>query len=156
MKVAIITANTAVYKETEENQSGEIIRRFAEDADLDIMFMRALPLDRTVLSTVMQRMCDAMLTDLILVTGGAACGVEDTTPEASLDIIERNIPGIPEEIRAQLKAMGKPAMEFRGVAGTKNGILIVNLPETPEAVEACLANMLPDLMHMADMIKGEV
>ena len=42
MKVAIITANTAVYKETEENKSGEIIKRFAEDADLDIMFMRAL------------------------------------------------------------------------------------------------------------------
>ena len=75
MKVAIITANTAVYKETEENRSGEIIKRFAEDADLDIMFMRALPLDRTVLATVMQRMCDAMLTDIILITGGAACNV---------------------------------------------------------------------------------
>ena len=156
MKVAIITANTAVYKETEENRSGEIIKRFAEDADLDIMFMRALPLDRTVLATVMQRMCDAMLTDIILITGGAACSVEDATPEASMDVIEKNIPGIPEEIRAQLKAMGKPAMEFRGVAGTKNGILIVNLPETPEAVETCMANMLPDLMHIPDMIKGEV
>ena len=156
MKVAIITANTAVYKETEENRSGEIIKRFAEDADLDIMFMRALPLDRTVLATVMQRMCDAMLTDIILITGGAACSVEDATPEASMDVIEKNIPGIPEEIRAQLKAMCKPAMEFRGVAGIKNGILIVNLPETPEAVETCMANMLPDLMHIADMIKGEV
>ena len=81
---------------------------------------------------------------------------KDETPAAYMDVIEKNIPGIPEEIRAQLKAMGKPAMEFRGVAGTKNGILIVNLPETPDAVETCLANMLPDIMHMADMIKGEV
>lgn len=155
MRVAIITANTAIYKETQENTSGEVIKRLVEDADLDIVFMRALPLDRTVLSTVMQRMADGSLTDLILTTGGAACGPEDCTSEATGDVIDMTIPGIPEEIRAQIKNISKKAMLFRGVAGVRNGVLVVNLPEKPEAVEESLSGILPELIQAVDMIKGE-
>ena len=155
MKVAIITANTAIYKETQENRSGEVIKRLTEDADLDIVFMRALPLDRTVLSTVMQRMADGNLTDLILITGGAACGPEDCTPEATRDVVDMTIPGISEEIRAQIKRTSKKAMLFRGEAGVRNGVLIVNLPEKPDAVEESLGGILPELIQAVDMIKGE-
>ena len=66
MKVAIITANTDIYRERKENESGEIIRDMVTEAGLEIVFMRALPTDRKVLSTVMQRMVDNHLTDMIL------------------------------------------------------------------------------------------
>ena len=69
MRVAIITANTDIYRDREENESGEVIKKIVEEAGLEIVFMRALPTDRKVLSTVMQRMADNHLTDLILTTG---------------------------------------------------------------------------------------
>ena len=94
MKVAIITANTDIYKEREENTSGEMIRDLVTEAGLEIVFLRALPKDRKVLSTVMQRMADNHLTDLILVTGGSGCGPSDCTPEATRDVIDREVPGI--------------------------------------------------------------
>ena len=71
MKVAIITASTAVYKGEQEDASGKVIRKMVEEAGLDVVFMKALPTDKTVLSTVFQRMADGNLADLILTTGGA-------------------------------------------------------------------------------------
>ena len=58
MKVAIITASTAVYKGEQEDASGKVIRKMVEEAGLDVVFMKALPTDKTVLSTVFQRMAD--------------------------------------------------------------------------------------------------
>lgn len=83
MKVAIITASTAVYKGEQEDASGKVIRKMVEEAGLDVVFMKALPTDKTVLSTVFQRMADGNLADLILTTGGAGCGPEDCTPEGN-------------------------------------------------------------------------
>ena len=97
MKVAIITANTDIYREREENESGEIIRDMVTEAGLEIVFMRALPTDRKVLSTVMQRMVDNHLTDMILVTGGSGCGPQDCTPEATRDVIDREVPGLEKQ-----------------------------------------------------------
>ena len=80
MKVVIITANTDVYKGREENASGEAIKMIVEEAGLETIFMRPLPLDREVLSAVMQRIADNHLADLILTTGGSGCGPNDCTP----------------------------------------------------------------------------
>ena len=71
MKVAIITANTDIYKGTKANESGEAVKLVAEEAGLEVVFMRALPLDREVLSAIMKRLADGKAADLILTTGGA-------------------------------------------------------------------------------------
>ena len=155
MKVAIITASTAVYKEREENQSGEVIRQMAEDAGMEVVFMKALPNDRKVLSTVFQRMADNHLADLILTTGGAGCAPEDCTPEATLDVVDRPIAGIPEGMRAHMLSMTKRTMLNRSVAGIRGDVLIVNLPGKAGAVKECLGYILPEVMHAVGVIKGE-
>ncbi len=155
MKVAIITASTAVYKEREENQSGEVIRRMAEDAGMEVVFMKALPNDRKVLSTVFQRMADNHLADLILTTGGAGCAPEDCTPEATLDVVDRQIVGIPEGMRAHMLSMTKRTMLNRSAAGIRGDVLIVNLPGKAGAVKECLSYILPEVMHAVEVIKGE-
>ena len=66
MKVAIITANTDIYKGTKANESGEAVKLVAEEAGLEVVFMRALPLDREVLSAIMKRLADGKAADLIL------------------------------------------------------------------------------------------
>ena len=155
MKVSIITASTAVYRENEENTSGEVIRQMAEEAGLDVVFMKALPNDRKVLSTVFQRLIDNQLTDLVLTTGGAGCGPEDCTPEATMDVVERPGYGIAEGMRAHMLQLTKRAMLNRCTAGIRGDVLIVNLPGKAGAVKECLGYILPEIMHAVEVIKGE-
>lgn len=155
MKVAIITASTAVYREQEENQSGEIIRQMAEKAGMDVVFMKALPNDRKVLSTVFQRMADNHLADLILTTGGAGCAPEDCTPEATMDVIDRPVVGIPEGMRAHMLSVTKRTMLNRSAAGIRGDMMIVNLPGKAGAVKICLEYILPEVIHAVEVIKGE-
>ena len=155
MKIAILTANTNVYREQEEDKSAKVIKKILEGAGLEIVFMKALPNDREVLSTIMQRMADGKLADLILTTGGAGCGPNDWTPEATLDIIDRAVPGIPEAMRAHVATLTKRSMLNRGVAGIRGEVLIVNLPGKAGAVKECLKFLLPELVHAVNVIKGE-
>ncbi len=156
MRVAVITANTEIYREREEDKSGKIIRQMIEEAGHQIVFAKALPLDRKVLSTVMQRMADAHLTDLILTTGGAGCAPEDCTPEATMSIVDRPLPGIPEAMRAYTMKMTRRSMLNRSAAGIRGDVLIVNLPGKAGAVKQCLEYLLPEITHAAEVIKGTV
>lgn len=155
MKVAIITANTAIYKGNEEDASGKVIKHMLEKEEHEVVFAKALPSDRKVLSTVMQRMADAHLTDLILTTGGAGCALGDCTPEATIDISDRLVPGIPEAMRAHMMQLTKRAMLNRCVAGIRGDVLIVNLPGKAGAVKECLSYLLPEFVHTVDVLKGE-
>ena len=148
MKVAIITASTAVYKGEQEDASGKVIRKMVEEAGLDVVFMKALPTDKTVLSTVFQRMADGNLADLILTTGGAGCGPEDCTPEATMEVVDRPLLGIPEGMRAHMLTLTKRAMLNRG------NVVIVNLPGKAGAVKECLGYILPEVMHAVEVAQG--
>ena len=149
MRVAIITANTDIYKGTKANESGEAVKLVAEEAGLEVVFMRALPLDREVLSTVMKRMTDGKTADLILTTGGAGCNPGDCTPE------DRPVPGIPEAMRAHTMKLTRRSMLNRSVAGISGDTLIVNLPGKAQAVKESLRFLLPELVHAVKVIKGE-
>lgn len=155
MKVAVLTANTNIYREQEEDKSAKVIKKILDEAGLEIVFMKALPNDRDVLSTIMQRMADGKLADMILTTGGAGCAPDDWTPEATLDIVDKVVPGIPEAMRAHVAQLTKRSMLNRGTAGIRGGVLIVNLPGKPGAVKECLKFLLPELVHAVNVIKGE-
>ena len=156
MKVAIITANTDIYKGTKANESGEAVKLVAEEAGLEVVFMRALPLDREVLSAIMKRLADGKAADLILTTGGAGCNPDDCTPEATMDIVERPVPGIPDAMRAHTMKLTRRSMLNRSAAGICGETLIVNLPGKAQAVKESLRYLLPELVHAVKVIKGEV
>ena len=155
MKVAIITANTDIYKGTKANESGEAVKLVAEEAGLEVVFMRALPLDREVLSAIMKRLADGKAADLILTTGGAGCNPDDCTPEATMDIVERPVPGIPEAIRAYSMTITKRAMLSRATAGIRKKTLIINLPGSPKAVKESLEYIIGALGHGIEIMTGE-
>lgn len=156
MRVAILTANTAIYKEKEEDKGGRAIKKMVEKAGEQVVFMKAVPNDIKVLSTIMQRMADGNVADLLLTTGGAGCGPEDCTPEATIEIVDRSVPGIPEAMRAYMMSLTKRSMLNRCAAGIKGETLIVNLPGKEGAVKAALEYLLPELQHAVKVIKGEV
>lgn len=154
MRVAILTANTDIYREKEEDKAGEIIKKILEENKIQVVFMKALPTDRKVLATVMQRLADDQLADLILTTGGAGCAKDDCTPEATLDIVEREVRGIPEALRTHLGTITKRSMLNRGVAGIRKNTLIVNLPGKAGAAKESLRFILAELIHAVDVITG--
>lgn len=154
MRVAIITANTEIYKGNEEDASGKVVKQIIEQAGHEVIFMKALPCDKKVLSSVMQRMSDAQLTDLILTTGGSGCAAGDCTPEATMEIVDRPILGIPEAMRAYTMKMTKRAMLNRSAAGIRGTVMIVNLPGKANAVKQCLEYLLPEITHAVELIKA--
>ena len=100
-------------------------------------------------------MCDDERLDLVLTTGGTGFGRRDVTPEATLDVVERLVPGIPEAIRAESHKHTVRAMLSRGTAGIHGFTLIINLPGSPRAVKECLAAVLPALPHGIEILRGE-
>ena len=103
----------------------------------------------------MAQIADEDRAELILTTGGTGFSPRDCTPEATEDICERRVPGIPEAMRAYSMQFTGRAMLSRQAAGIRKGTLIVNLPGSPKAVRECLEYILPHLGHGIDILRGD-
>lgn len=122
---------------------GTVSLRLIVKDDLDAL--------RKTLSDLIQR--DDI--DLILTTGGTGLGPRDNVPEATRSIIDREAPGIAEATRRETFSKTPMSMLSRGVAGTKNGKLIINLPGSPKGVTECFEILRPVLAHAIDQVRGE-
>ena len=150
MKVAIITANTQEYKDKVESTAGAVIQRMVEQISFQTVFNQTLPQDRAILTTVMNRLIDGHLVDLIITTGGTGVREEDCVPEATLDAVDRLLPGIPEAVRAYNIRYSKRNLLDRSVAGMRKKTLIVNLPDTAKVAKESLEYILPELVHVVE------
>jgi molybdopterin adenylyltransferase len=112
--------------------------------------------EQHLLSKAMIEMADQSQVDIIFTTGGTGLRPRDVTPEATLAIIDRQVPGIPEAMRARLAAKAPQAMFMRAVAGIRGSTLIINLPSSPKGIKECLDEILPVLEQGVAMMKGEV
>jgi molybdenum cofactor synthesis domain-containing protein len=99
---------------------------------------------------------DAGDVDVILTNGGTGLAARDVTPEATLAVVDRSVPGIAEAMRAKSLEKTPMAMLSRAVAGQRGRCLIVNLPGSPKAVRECLEGILPAIPHAVEIIKGVV
>jgi molybdenum cofactor synthesis domain-containing protein len=93
--------------------------------------------------------------NLVLTTGGTGLGPRDNTPEATLQVIDREAPGIAEAMRNATARLTPTAILSRGIAGTRKRTLIINLPGSPRAVTECLAVIAPILNHAVRMVAGD-
>lgn len=155
-RVAIITSSDSGYRGEREDLSGPTIREIVEANGYEVVSMQILPDDRTMLAEAMKKIADENLAELILTTGGTGFSQRDCTPEATEDVIERRVPGIPEAMRAYSMQFTKRAMLTRAAAGIRKTTLIVNLPGSPKAVRECLEYIIDSLAHGIDILKGEV
>ena len=155
IRVAVITSSDSGYRGEREDLSGPAIRKIVEEAGDRVVFYRILPDDRKLLAEEMARMADSGEADLILTTGGTGFSPRDIMPEATLDIGERQVPGIPEAMRAYSMQFTPRAMLSRAEAGIRNRTLIVNLPGSPKAVKECLEYIGPELRHGLEILLGE-
>ena len=155
-KVAIITSSDSGYKGDREDKSGPVIRKIVEENGYEVVHTILLPDEKDILSVEMKRICDENIADLILTTGGTGFSPRDCIPEATLQIGERIVPGIPEAMRSFSLQFTKRAMLSRAVAVIRRRTLIINLPGSPKAVNECLEYIITELNHALGILKGEV
>lgn len=154
-RVAIITSSDTVYRGEREDLSGPAIREIVEKNGYKVVSMDILPDDRAILSKKMAEIADNNTAELILTTGGTGFSPRDIMPEATEDIIDRRVPGIPEAMRAYSMTITKRAMLSRATAGIRKKTLIVNLPGSPKAVKESLEYIIDPLAHGIEIMTGE-
>ncbi len=153
-RVGIITSSDKGATGEREDLSGDAIRELVGNWGYEVASYCLLPDEQELLELEMKRLADEDLCDLILTTGGTGFSLRDVTPEATLAVSERIVPGIPEAIRAYSLSLTKRAMLSRGTAGIRKQALIVNLPGSPKAVKEILEYIVSELEHGLMILKG--
>ena len=154
-QAAIITASDKGSQGLREDVSGQVVREILEQNGYNVVQQIILPDDRQQLAADMERICLTHEADLILTTGGTGFSPRDWTPEATLDVVERQVPGIPEAMRLNSLQITKRAMLSRAVAGIREQTLIINLPGSPKAVRENLEYVITELAHGLEILRGE-
>lgn len=147
IKVAIITSSDSGYAGKREDASGPMIKEIVEKNGYEVVSMVVLPDKKEMLKEEMIRICDHGLADLILTTGGTGLSPTDCMPEATEEVGERRVPGIPEAMRYYSMQFTKRAMLSRAACVTRKSTLILNLPGSPKAVRECLEYVIGELEH---------
>ena len=155
MRAAILTSSDSGYKGQREDLSGPAIKEILEKNGYEVVYTVLLPDDRKMLSQEMARIADEHMAELLLTTGGTGFSPRDCMPEATADITERAVPGIPEAIRAYSMTITPRAMLSRGAAGIGKKTVIINLPGSPKAVRESLEYIMPALGHGLEILTGE-
>ena len=151
----IITVSDRSSSGEREDRSGAEIRTILEGAAFEVLYYEIVPDEKDLIATTIKDFADEKKLDIILTTGGTGLTPRDVTPEATLEVIEREIPGIAEYMRMKSSALTPHAMLSRAVSGTRKGALIINLPGSPRAVKENLTFILPALRHAVEKIKGD-
>ena len=152
--IGIITASDKGSRGEREDASGRLIATMLQELG-QIRSYKVVADDAEQISREMVIMADQLGVDLILTTGGTGLGPRDVTPEATLAVVDRQVPGIAEAMRAKSLEITSRAMLSRAVAGMRNKTLIINLPGSPKGVQESLEVILPALEHGLAIMKGE-
>lgn len=138
-----------------QDKSGEAIRDMLAGSDIRTANYAVIPDDRELIIDRLAKWADEGNLDLLLTTGGTGLTPRDVTPEATLAVVDRIVPGLAEAMRAESLKKTPMAMLSRAVAGTRGKCLIINLPGSPKAVRECLQVILPALPHAVETLRDE-
>lgn len=155
MRAAVITSSDSGYEGKREDLSGPLIVEILKANGYEIAHTILLPDNRKMLSEEMARIADEGIADLVVTTGGTGFSPRDCMPEATMDIAERMVPGIPEAMRYYSLSITPRAMLSRAAACIRKQTLIINLPGSPKAVRESLEYILPSLMHGLEIMTGD-
>ena len=154
-RVGIVTISDSRSQGTRADTTTALIRRLMEEAGYSVGETAMIPDDAKQIEAILIKMADRLALPLLLTTGGTGLGPRDVTPEATRGVIDREVPGLAEAMRAVTATQNSMAWLSRGIAGLRGRTLIVNLPGSPRAVEECLRVLIPLLPHALSMIAGD-
>lgn len=158
LQIMVVTVSDRASRGQYEDRSGPLVEsltcRYLHDRDFVVTCERKIvPDEREQIQQELRAAVDAGF-DLVLTTGGTGIGPRDVTPEATLAVIAKELPGLTEAVRARFRDAHPAAMLSRAVAGVRGRTLLVNLPGSIRAVQEHLDVILPVVPHALEMIAG--
>lgn len=153
--LGILTVSTSGAQGKREDTSGQAIREALEPQGYQVVRYEIVSDDKDTVAGRLAQWADASDVDLIVTTGGTGLGRRDVTPEACLSILDKEVPGLAEAMRAKTMEFTAMAMLSRSVAGIRGHTLIMTLPGSTKGVRECLDVVNPVLPHALELLKEE-
>ena len=151
MRTAVLTVSTRVSRREAEDVSGPLLAELAEGAGADVQAMEVVPDDMALIEDRLRHYVDGGFA-FVLTTGGTGLTADDVTPEATIGVLDRDVPGIAEALRTEAARHTPAGILSRGIAGVAQRTLIVNLPGNPNAVRELFGVLAPVLRHAAGLL----
>jgi molybdopterin adenylyltransferase len=153
--VGIITVSDKGSKGERTDASGPVIEEMIKQIGGHVEKYVIVPDEKQDIKEAIIDMSDKLGLNLILTTGGTGFSKRDITPEATLEVLERHVPGIPEAMRAKSLQITPKAMLSRAQAGIRKQSLVINLPGSPKSVRENLEVIIPALRHGIEILTGQ-
>jgi molybdopterin adenylyltransferase len=154
-RAVVITVSDRGSRGERADGSGPAVEGILREIGMEIIGRRIIPDEREMIRRTLLEWSDGGGTDLIVTTGGTGVSPRDVTPDATREVIDREIPGMAEAMRRQSAAVTPHAMISRAMAGIRGRTLIINLPGSPRGATENLGVLLPALPHAIEKIKGD-
>ena len=154
IRAAVITVSDRCASGEQEDRSGELLCALLREAGAEVVERAVLADDLEPLSKRLRDFADRDDINLVVTTGGTGLAPRDNTPEATRSVVEREVPGLSEAMRAETLRQTPTAMLSRGLCGVRSGALIINLPGSPKGVRECFAVVRPVLGHAVGLLAG--
>ena len=153
--VGILTISDRCSRGEREDKSGDAIRKVMTNFGARVVDYAIVPDEKDIITKRLTEWADKGGVDVVITTGGTGLAPRDVTPEATLEVVDRTVPGFSEAMRSRGLKKTPHAMLSREVCGIRKETLIINLPGSPKAVKESLLVVLPALPHALEVIAGE-
>jgi molybdopterin adenylyltransferase len=154
IRAAVVTVSDRCARGEREDESGALLVELLRESGAAVVEREIVTDDLEPLAERLRALADREDLNLVVTTGGTGLSPRDNTPEATRAVIEREVHGLAEAMRAETLKMTPTAMLSRAVCGTRSGALVVNLPGSPKGVRECFAVVRPVLAHAVALVAG--
>ena len=155
IRTAILTMSDKGYNNQREDLTGLAIKDILPKDKFTVEYYKIIPDEIDMIKEELIHICDSLDINLILTNGGTGFSKRDVTPEATISVVEKLVPGIPEAMRNVSLKITPKAMLSRSASGIRKNTLIVNLPGSPKGAVENLDVILPALPHGIEILTGE-
>lgn len=154
IRAAVLTVSDRSARGERADESGPVLAELLREAGATVVVQEIVSDELEPLAGKLRELAERADVNLVVTTGGTGLGPRDNTPEATRSIVEREVPGICEAMRAETLKQTPTAVLSRAVCGTRSGALVVNLPGSPKGVRECFAVIRPVLAHAVSQLAG--
>ncbi|MFC2067883.1 MogA/MoaB family molybdenum cofactor biosynthesis protein [Chloroflexota bacterium] len=154
--LGVLTISNGVWHGQRDDDSGKVLKDMSSALNGHVVKYDIVPDEENMISRKLIEWADESNMDIILTTGGTGLSPTDVTPEATLAVVDKLVPGITEAMRAKTFSITPFAILSRAIAGIRGKCLIINLPGSPKAVMECLEVVMPAIPHALEIMKEEV
>ncbi len=156
LTAGVLTISDKGWSGERRDESGKIAQKYISGLSMEVVRYEIVPDDKEIISAKLKEWADEVGIDLIVTSGGTGLSPRDVTPEATLAVIDRIVPGLPEAMRMETMKRTPTAVLSRAIAGSRGKCLIINLPGSPNGVRECFEAVLSVIPHALEILAGKV